>query len=54
MHREAMIKRVWTCTWRPKSSELRDALPTGYDQGRSEEYLEVVDLEAVDGRRARC
>ena len=23
---EAVIKRVWRCTWRPRSSELRDAL----------------------------
>jgi len=34
-------------------SELRDALAAGYDRGWLEEYLEVVDLEAVDGRRAR-
>jgi len=36
------------------SSESRDALAAGYDRGRLEEYLEVVDPEAVDGRRARC
>jgi len=36
------------------SSEFRDALPAGYDLGRLEEYLEVVDLEAVNGRRTRC
>jgi hypothetical protein len=38
-------------------SEFRDALVAGYDQARLEEYLEVVDLEAVnleavDGRHA--
>jgi len=37
-----------------RSSEFRDELASGYDRGRFEEYLEVVDLEAVDGRRARC
>ena len=36
------------------SSEFRDSLAAGYDRGRLQEYLEVVDLEAVDGRRARC
>ena len=36
------------------SSVFRDALSAGYDRGRWEENLEVVDLEAVDGRRARC
>ena len=36
------------------SSEFWDALAAGYDRGRLEENLEVVDLEAVDGRRARC
>jgi len=36
------------------SSQFRDAHAVGYDRGRWEEYLEVVDLEAVDGRRARC
>ena len=36
------------------SSEFRDALAAGYDRGRLVENLEVVDPEAVDGRRARC
>ena len=36
------------------SSEFRDALAAGYDRGRLEEYWEVVDLEEVNGRRARC
>jgi hypothetical protein len=44
MHWEAVIERVWRCTWRPRSSELRDAL-SGYDRARLEEYLEAVDLE---------
>jgi len=35
-------------------SEFRDALAVSYDWGRWEEYLEVVHLEADDGRRARC
>jgi len=26
MHLEAVIDRVWRCTGRPRSSELRDAL----------------------------
>jgi hypothetical protein len=34
-------------------SQLGDALVAGFDRARLEEYLEVVDLEAVDGRRAR-
>jgi len=59
MHLEAVIERVWRCTGRPWSSEFGDALVAGYDRARLEEYLEVVnleavDLEAVDGRRARC
>jgi len=94
MHWEAVIEWVWRCTWRPRSSELRDALGgrdwaslemqleteiewtqrytprpwssefgdppvAGYDRARLEKYLEVVDLkvvdlEAVNGRRARC
>jgi hypothetical protein len=34
-------------------SEFADAPVVGYDRSRLEEYLEVVDLEAVDGSRAR-
>ena len=30
------------------SSEFRDGIAAGYDRGRLEEYLEVVDLEVVD------
>jgi hypothetical protein len=26
IHLEAVIEQVWRCTWRPRSSELRDAL----------------------------
>jgi len=26
MHLEAVIERVWRCTWRLRSSELRDAI----------------------------
>jgi len=55
MHSEAVIERVWRCTWRPRSSALRctwrpcssefgDAL-AGYDRARLEEYLEAVNLE---------
>jgi hypothetical protein len=44
IHWEAMIKRVWRCTSRPRSSDLREAL-SGYDRARLEEYLEAVDLE---------
>ena len=54
MHWEAVIERVWRCTWRPWSSEFGDALVAGYDRARLEEYLEVVDLEAVGGTGARC
>jgi len=47
MHLEAEIERIWRCTWRPRLSELRDALG-GHDQSRLEEYLEAVDLEVID------
>ena len=50
----AVIDRVWICTGRPWSSEFGDAHVAGYDRARLEEHLEVVNLEAVDGRRARC
>jgi hypothetical protein len=35
------------CTWRPRSSKFGDALG-GHDRSRLEEYLEVVNLEALD------
>jgi len=38
---EAVIELVWRCTWRPRSSELRDALG-GRDGGNSEMHLEAV------------
>jgi hypothetical protein len=41
---DAMIERVCSCTWRPRSGELRDALQVG-DQARSGVYLEAVDSE---------
>jgi hypothetical protein len=47
MHLEAVIERVWRCTWMPCSSEVGDAVG-GHDQSRLVEYLEVVDLEKVD------
>ena len=47
MHFEAVIDGVWRCTGRPRWSQLRDALG-GYDRARLEEYLEVIDLEAVN------
>jgi len=39
MHLEAEIERVWRCTWRLRSSELRDALG-GRDQASLEMHLE--------------
>jgi len=46
----------WTQRYspRPWSSEFGDALVAGCDRARLEEYLEVVELEAFDGRGARC
>jgi len=46
MHLEAVIERVWRCTWRLSSSEFGDALG-GHDRAILEEYLEAVNLEAV-------
>jgi len=40
MHLEAIIERDWRCTWRPKSSELRDAL-SGRDRDSLEMQLET-------------
>ena len=48
MHLEAVIERVWRCTWRPGLSELRDAFG-GRDRVNSE-----VHLEAVIERVWRC
>ena len=41
MHLEAVIERVWRCTWRPGSSEPRDALG-GQDGVNSEIHSEAV------------
>jgi len=40
MHLEAVIERVWRCTWRLRSSELRDALG-GRDRASLEMHLET-------------
>jgi len=47
MQLEAVIEQVSRCTWRPKSSQLRDALGR-HDLSRLEEYLEAVDLEIIE------
>ena len=47
MYLEAVIRRDWRCTWRPKSSEFGDNLG-GHIHLRLKDYLETVDLEAVD------
>jgi len=41
MHFEAMIERVGICTWRLRSSELRDSLG-GRDRARLEMHLEAM------------
>jgi len=41
MHLEAVIERVSICTWRLRSSELRDALGD-VDRVNSEMHLEAV------------
>jgi len=57
---EAVIERVWRCTWRQESSEIGGTLGGrdranlvihfgGRDRARLDEYL-----EPVDGRRAGC
>ena len=40
MHWEAVIERVWRCTWRPRLSELTDALG-GRDRASLEKQLET-------------
>jgi len=54
MELETKIEWTQRYTLRPWSSKFGDALLGGYDRGRLEKYLEVVDLEAADGWRARC
>jgi hypothetical protein len=54
-HSEAMINRVWRCTWkvvivgpsRPESCGFRDS-SGGHDQGRLKQYVEAGNLKAVD------
>jgi hypothetical protein len=41
IHLEAVIDRVWRCTWRPVSSELR-ATPGGRARGSMEMHMEAV------------
>jgi len=41
MHTETVIERVWRCTLRPRSSQLRDALG-GRDRASLEMHLEAV------------
>jgi hypothetical protein len=41
MHLEVMIERVWRFTWRPRLSELRDALG-GRDRSSLEMHWEAV------------
>jgi len=41
MQLEAMIERLWRCTWRPRSSEFGDALG-GRNQGSLEMNLQPV------------
>jgi len=47
---------AWTQRRTPRlwSSEFEDLHVEGSDRAGLKEYVEVVDLEAVDGRRARC
>jgi len=40
IHLEAVIERVWKCTWRLRSTELRDALGGG-DRASLEMHLET-------------
>jgi len=48
IHSEAVMEQVWGCTWRPRSSELRDALA-----GRDRATLEM-HFEAMIKRGWRC
>jgi hypothetical protein len=38
---EAVIERLWRCTWRPRSREFGDALG-GRDRARLEMHLEAM------------
>jgi hypothetical protein len=44
MHLEAVIVRVPRCTWRPRSSEVSDAL-RGNDRASLEKYFAAVYVE---------
>jgi len=44
MHLEAVIERVWRCTWRLRSSELRDALGGG-DRVSLEMHFEAMIVQ---------
>ena len=48
IHWEAVVERVWRCTWRPRLSELRAALG-----GRDRSSLEM-HWEAIIERVLRC
>jgi hypothetical protein len=56
---QAVIDRVWRCTWRPRSSELRAVL-VGRDRSSLEMHLEEgiecteMHREAVIERVWRC
>jgi len=41
IHSEAVIERVWRCTWRPRLRELRDALG-GHDRASLEMHFEAI------------
>jgi len=48
IHLEAMIEQVWRCTWRPRLSELRDAL------GGRDRASWGIHFEPVIERGWRC
>jgi len=52
MHLEAVIERVWRCTWTLRSSELRDALG-GRHRASLEMHLEAVIDEFGDALGGR-
>ena len=51
MHSEAVMERVWRCTWGPRLSELRDAL-RGCHRVSLEMHLEAV-IDVIE-RVWRC
>jgi len=40
IHSEAVVERIWRCNWRPRLSELRDALG-GRDRASLDVHLEA-------------